>query len=368
MRELNRLLQPKTIAVIGGGVWCESIINECQKIGFSGSIWPVHPSKDKIANIKAYKSVNDLPAPPDAAFIGVNRETTISVVKDLNQLGAGGAVCFASGFLESKAEDITGEKLQNDLIKTSGTMPFLGPNCYGFINYLDKAALWPDQHGGGHVEKGVAILTQSSNIAINMTMQKRGLPIAYVLTLGNQAKVSLAQAANALLDDSRVTALGCHIEGFGDISQFESLARKAHKMGKPIITLKAGKSDQARHNTISHTASLAGTDKGAQALLDRLGIGRVHNIPDFIETLKLLHVCGPLKGENIASLSCSGGEASLMADTGLEAGIIFPPLEHAQIEQLRHCLGPKVAVANPLDYHTYIWHDVQALQLSLIHI
>ena len=362
MWDLKRLLQPKTIAVIGGGVWCKSIIEQCQKIGFSGAIWPVHPHKDEIANIKAYKSVKDLPAPPDAAFIGVNREATISIVKDLSEIGAGGAVCFASGFSESKAEDITGEKLQQELMTASGSMPSLGPNCYGFINYLDKAALWPDQHGGRHVEKGVAILTQSSNIAINMTMQTRGLPIAYVLTMGNQAKVSLARAAHALLNDERVTALGCHIEGFGNITEFEELSRKAHKLGKPIIALKVGKSDQAQNNTISHTASLAGTDIGAQAALERLGIGRVHSIPEFIETLKLLHLFGPLKTANIASLSCSGGEASLMADAGLKAGTLFPELKPTQIDLLRQSLGPRVALSNPLDYHTYIWHDLQALQ------
>ena len=92
-------------------------------------------------------------------------------------MGAGGAVCFASGFAETETDDNEnqGGKLQNDLVMMAADMPILGPNCYGLINYLDGALLWPDQHGGRRVSKGVAIITQSSNIAINMTMQALSL-------------------------------------------------------------------------------------------------------------------------------------------------------------------------------------------------
>lgn len=361
MGDLNRLLRPRSIAVVGGGAWCAEVIRQSQRMGFDGAIWPVHPRAALVAGLGAFPSVEDLPEPPDAVFVGVNRHSTVDIVEQLARIGAGGAVCFASGFAESAAEDADAQELQVRLVAAAGRMPILGPNCYGFINALDGALLWPDQHGCAPVTRGVAILTQSSNIAINLTMQQRALPIAYAITCGNMAQTRQAQIAMALLDDTRVSAIGLHIEGFGNLRDWEALAAKAHARGIPLIALKVGASQQARNATISHTASLAGSDAGAEALLQRLGIARLHALPDFVETLKLLHVHGPLAGTRIASISCSGGEASLIADMALATNITFPPLDVHQTEQLRAALGPMVALSNPLDYNTYIWRDAPAM-------
>ncbi len=330
-------------------------------MGFAGDIWPVHPKAEEVAGLPAYRDIEALPFAPDASFIGINRLATIDVVKALSARGAGGAVCFASGFLEAEAEDSEGADLQQGLLEAAGDMPVLGPNCYGFINYLDGALLWPDQHGGQRVEKGVAIVTQSSNIAINLTMQKRALPLAYVVTCGNQAQTGLAEIGEALLEDDRVTVLGLHIEGFGDLRAFEALALRARQLGKQIVALKVGRSAQARAATVSHTASLAGGDAGAGALLARLGIPRLYDLPSFLETLKLMHVVGRLPSTCIATISCSGGEASLAADTAHGRSVSLPALNDRQRIDLRAALGPMVALANPLDYHTYIWRDVDAM-------
>ena len=361
MRDLDRLLRPKSVAVIGGGAWCANVLAQLQKIGFAGDIWPVHPKRSDMGGLHTYASLDALPSAPDAVFIGVNRNLTPWVVADLADMGAGGAVCFAAGFQEAVAEDATGADLQRTLLDAAGEMPIIGPNCYGFINALDGAALWPDQHGCLRVETGVAIITQSSNIAINLTMQERGLPLAYVMTAGNQAQIGFADLGIAALEDPRVTALGLHIEGMGDLRALEALAARARTLGKSIVALKVGKSDQAQAATISHTASLAGSDAGARALLRRLGIGQVDGLADMLETLKLLHVCGPLASNRIASMSCSGGEASLIADTSVGTGLIFPPLNETQSHDLRMALGPLVALANPLDYNTYVWGDAVAM-------
>ncbi|SLN10487.1 hypothetical protein TRL7639_00007 [Falsiruegeria litorea R37] len=360
-RDLARVLNPTSIAVIGGGAWCASIIEAAQRIGYQGRIFPVHPSGKEIAGIKAIEKLEDWDGPIDAAFIGVNRFATLEVVSSLRELGAGGAVCFASGFTEALAEDASGADLQAQLVAAAGGMPILGPNCYGFVNALDRAAIWPDQHGMQPVERGVAILTQSSNIAINLTMQRRGLPIAYMVTCGNMAQTSQAAIARQLLDDDRVTAIGLHIEGFGNLREWEALAAKAHDRGVPLVALKVGASEQAQAAAVSHTASLAGSDAGAQALLDRLGIARLHGLPAFLETLKLLHANGLLTSNKIASISCSGGEASLIADLSTARDLVFPPLSESQKQELKAALGPMVALANPLDYHTYIWRDTQAM-------
>jgi acyl-CoA synthetase (NDP forming) len=358
---LQRLFNPKSIAIIGGGAWCEAVAEQAIKIGFTGAIYPVHPKQKPLAGIDSYASLADLPEPPDACFIGVNRHVTLDVVAQLNAMGAGGAICFASGFSEAEQEDDTGSDLQAQLVTAAGDMPILGPNCYGIINYLDRAILWPDQHGGATVNNGVAIITQSSNMAINITMQQRALPIATIACAGNQAQTGMADIGIHLLNDPRITALGLHIEGFNDIRAYEKLAAVAQQLGKPIVALKVGKSDQAKAATVSHTASVAGGDAGANALLKRLNIARVNSLPTFMETLKLLHFTGALQSAEIASISCSGGEASLAADTAVGHNVTFPPLTLTQKTNLRTALGPMVALANPLDYHTYIWRDADAM-------
>ncbi|WP_050528330.1 acetate--CoA ligase family protein [Pseudorhodobacter aquimaris] len=351
MKDLSRLLRPRSIAVLGS-VWAENVIAQCAKMGFSGDIWPVHPKRAEIGGIKTYASLADLPAAPDASFIGVNRHATVDVVADLSAMGAGGAVCFASGWTEA------GEAgLQADLVKAAGDMPILGPNCYGVINYLDGALLWPDQHGGRRVDCGVALLSQSSNIVINLTMQARGLPVAYVACLGNAAQVGLAELSAAFLADDRVTALGLYVEGFDDAPGFAAVAEAARLAGKGVVCLKSGKTEGARLAAASHTAALAGGGAASSAFLAQSGVAEVATMPELLETLKIFHAHGPQIGSRLCSLSCSGGEAGLVGDLADRFGIGFEPPTEAQRQTLGDLLGPIVTIANPLDYHTFIWGD-----------
>ena len=348
---LNRLLRPKSIAVLGAG-WALNVIEQCRKMGFDGPVWPVHPTKGEIGGLKAYASLADLPGVPDATFIGVNRFATIDVVAELAEMGAGGAICFASGWTEAGEPE-----LQAKLVAAAGDMPILGPNCYGVINYLDGALLWPDQHGGVRVDRGVALVSQSSNIVINLGMQQRALPVAYVACLGNAAVVGLADLAGAVLDDPRVTALGMYVEGIDDAAAFADLSEKARAMGKGIVVIKSGKTELSRTAAASHTASLAGGGAASSAFLRQVGVAEVNSPSELIETLKIFHVHGVGLGKRMCSLSCSGGEAGLVADLAAPFGIQFPPVPEATRARLFETLGPIVAIANPLDYHTLIWGD-----------
>ena len=351
MPDLSRVLRPQTIAVLGA-VWAENVIAQCRKMGFAGEIWPVHPKRSSIGGVPTYATLADLPGAPDATFIGVNRHATVEVVRELAAMGAGGAICFASGWLEA------GEAgLQADLVAAAGAMPVLGPNCYGVINYLDGALLWPDQHGGKRVERGVALLSQSSNIILNLTMQARGLPVAYVACLGNAAQVGLAELAGALLADERVTALGLYVEGIDDAPACAALAEAARAAGKGIVAVKSGKTEASRAAAASHTASLAGGGAASSAFLRQAGVAEADTLSTLIEVLKIFHIHGPGIGERLCSLSCSGGEAGLVADLAAPAGIGFPPVPQAQATRLGEILGPIVHIANPLDYHTFIWGD-----------
>ena len=357
--KLQRLLRPRRIAVVGGQA-ARRVAEQCDRLGFDGAVWPVHPTRKEVAGRRAFASLDDLPGAPDAAFVGVNREATIDAVAKLAQMGAGGAVCYASGFRE--ADD--GEALEERLLDAAGAMPLVGPNCYGLINFLDGAPLWPDQHGGHRLEanaRGVAIVTQSSNIAISMTMQRRGLPLAYIATAGNQAQIGVSALASALLDDDRVSALGLHIEGFDSVAQLEALAHKARRKYTPIVALKTGRSTLAQAAALSHTASVAGSDAGADALLRRLGIARATDLAEFLETLKLLHVHGALDGARLGSMCCSGGEASLLADAAQDAGVPLPLLTPRHAARVADAVHELVTVANPLDYHTFAWGDADAL-------
>ncbi len=351
MRDLSRLLRPKSIAVLGAG-WALNVIEQCQKMGFDGPIWPVHPTKAEIGGLRAYASLSDLPHAPDATFIGVNRHATVDVVGELSAMGAGGAICFASGWTEAGAPE-----LQAQLVAAAGDMPILGPNCYGVINYLDGALLWPDQHGGIAVDRGVALVSQSSNIVINLGMQKRALPVAYVACLGNAAMVGLADLAGALLDDPRVTALGLYIEGIDDAPAFAALAGAARAAGKGIVAIKSGKTEMSRSAAASHTASLAGGGAASSAFLRQIGVAEVNSPAELLETLKIFHTHGPDLGRRICSLSCSGGEAGLVADLAAPFGIDFPTVPTAIHAHLAEVLGPIVTISNPLDYHTFIWGD-----------
>ena len=350
---LRRLISPKSIAVVGNR-GANFAIKESIKLGFKKQIWAIHPSLDSLEGIKCFRDIKDLPEAPDATFIAVNAETAIDIVSDLKSMGGGGAVLYASGFGEVGEE---GFQRNQRLLKAADGMPLIGPNCYGFINSLDGIALWPDVHGCEPVAKGVAIITQSGNIGLNMTMQSSGLQIAYMFTLGNQTNTNIADIIHAMLDDSRVNAIGLHIEGISDVESFDVAARRAQKMKVPIIAIKSGKTKASAKIALSHTSSLTGSDELYSVFFERLGVARVDTVPEFLETLKLISVLGVIKHNGVASMSCSGGEAGMMADLidGME--ITFPSLTKSHKARVKQTLNEYVEVDNPLDYHTFIWGD-----------
>ena len=355
--KLRRLLAPRHLAVIGGES-ARLVTEQCLKIGFEGEIWPVNPRRQEIQGLTCYPSVEALPGVPDAAFVGVPREATVEVVGELAARGVAGAVCYAAGFAERGPE---GAALQERLIAAAGDMALVGPNCYGLLNYLDGAALWPEGHGGQRRERGVALVMQSGNIALNLTMQERSLPIAYVISAGNQACLGLGDYVEALIDDPRVSAIGLYIEGLTDVPGFARAAARALDKGVPLVALKTGNSEIGARIALSHTSSLAGTESLYDALFERLGVLRVKTLGAFIETLKFFAVAPPPAGPRLAVTCCSGGEASLAADLAAQLGLELPALSKRQEKELTAVLSDIVTLANPLDYNTMVWGDRDGL-------
>jgi acyl-CoA synthetase (NDP forming) len=354
---LTRLLRPKSIAVFGGGV-AEELVRQCDRLGYEGEIWPVHPKKEEMQGRKVYQSVTDLPGSPDAAYVGVNRNLTIDIVRDLAARGAGGAICYATGFTEAGEE---GSELEDQLLEASGEMALIGPNCYGLLNYVDGAVLWPDQQGGRRVDKGVAIITESSNVAFNLSMQRRGLPIGYMMSLGNQLKFELHDAIHAFARQKQVTAIGLYVEAMTEPRAFQQAVNVARDLGKPIVAIKTGRSDVAQKIVVSHTASLAGSDALVSDLFDRLGVARVESLEALIEALKVLHVLGPLEGGRVGAMSTSGGDLTLLADAMIGSSLTMPPLSDEVKRKLSAVVHERMVAANPLDFQMFDWDDEDRL-------
>ena len=362
MSRLARLLVPRSLALIGGHP-AETAIEQCRRLGFGGDLWAVHPTRSEMAGVPCVPTVEDLPAAPDAALVAVNRKATVEVVGSLAAMGAGAAVCYASGFAEAGPE---GMALQEALSEAAGDMPVVGPNCYGTVSAVAGAALWPDQQGLRRVDGGVALVTQSGNIGLDLTLQTRPMPIAHVLTLGNQADVGKAEWLESQVDDPAVTAVGLHVEALHDVPRFVGACRRASARGVPVVALKTGSSARGAEIAASHTSSMVGSDDAYRALFERVGVRRVRSVPELLDTLHVLDRLGALGGNRIVSLSCSGGEASIVADRCEDLDLVLPAFDDGRVGRVRAALGggaeaDLVSVSNPFDYHTFIWGDLDRL-------
>ena len=353
LANLRRLLKPRHVAFIGGK-GLAAPIQGCLSGGFTGQIWPVHPTYPEIAGIKCYSSVEALPEAPDASYIAAPREATIEIVRALARRGAGGCVCYAAGFAEAGPE---GAALQKRLVEAAGELALVGPISYGVLNYIDGVHMFASGPGGMRTERGAAFVGQSGNIALTLTMNERSVPFAYVISAGAQAVLSLADYVDALADDPRVSAIGLYIEGLSDVPAFARAALKAINKGKPIVAVKVGRSELGAKLAMSHTSSLAGSDKLYDALFERLAIIRVDTLPALLETLKFVSVAAPLAGERLVVFTCSGGDSLMSADKAADLGLALPEFSPAQFADLRRQLPSFATVSNPLDYNLSLWGD-----------
>lgn len=358
---LKRLLAPRHLAFVGGRSMARAL-KRCAEGGYLGQLWLVNPQHESLEGVPCVRSIAELPCGPDAVFVATNRDLTLTCVAELAAKGAGGVICYASGFAETGAE---GQALQQQLLKVAGNMALLGPNCYGLLDYLHNSALWPVAHGGKPVEKGVAVLTQSGNFAYNLSMSDRSLPVAYMASVGNQAQLGIAELMDVLLDEPRVTAIGLHLEGLKNVPGFARAAHKALEKGIPIIALKTGVSQIGAELALSHTSSLSGSDALYDSLFARLGVIRVSGPVSFVETLKAA-ACGKLPaGNSLIALACSGGDAGLIADYAERNDLSLPKLDESQTDELAQVLPSYANLVNPLDFTTAIWGDGEALNRML---
>jgi acetate---CoA ligase (ADP-forming) len=358
--DIQRLIAPRSIALIGATAWTDAVAAGNAAIGFGGTIWRVHPKRPSTAATTYYRSVAELPGVPDAAFLAVPNVDAPAVAAELAARGAGGFVCFTSGFSETGTE--SGARLTQELAQGAGALPFFGPNCYGFVNFFDRVAMLPDQVVGPAIERGVALICQSGTIALTLMFNERSLPIGYLITVGNQTRLAVEDLIELLCDDPRVSAFGLYLEGIKDAQRFARAADKARAAGKPIAVVKAGRTAAAARTAHSHTGALAGADTVFDAFCRRAGLARCETLGTLCETLKLLHAGGPLGGSKVLVMGASGGDMAMTSDVSRTLELDFSPIPEQRAALLRELLTDRVTVANPFDIHTYLWFDPPALR------
>ena len=354
---LKRLLEPKHIAVIGG-VEAGNAVLSSRALGFDGPVWAVNPKRTELGGVPCFPSVEDLPEAPDAVFLAVPRTAAVDTVRKLRDRGAGSVVGYTAGFRELGGE---GADLEAALVEAAGDLALVGPNCFGTLNFVAGAALWPYDYGGGRVERGVAIVSQSGMLTSNVTMNRRTLPIAHVIGAGNQSVLGIEDYLDVLVDDPAITAVGLYIEQLRDIAGFCEAALRALEAGIPIVAIKAGASDIAASLTVTHTGSLSGSDDAYQALFDRLGVIRVSSPVQMLETLKMLILGGVPEGRRVAGFTASGGDAAMLADYAQDHDLTFEPPSGEGATALKSLLPEIATVSNPLDYTTPLWGNVDAV-------
>jgi acetyl-CoA synthetase len=357
--DIRRLIAPRSIALIGAGAWTDAVAAGNAALGFRGTIYRVHPTRQSTATTTYYPSVADLPEAPDSAFIAVPNQEAPAVAGALAARGCGGFVCFSAGFSETGSD--LGHRLTQELVTQAGNLPFFGPNCYGFVNFFDRAALLPDQVVGSQIERGVALICQSGTIALTLMFNGRSLPIGCLFSVGNQTRLAVEDLIEILSDDPRVTAFGLYLEGVKDAGALAKAADKARSKGKPIAVIKSGRTAAAARTAHSHTGALAGEDSVFESFCKQTGMARCDTLATLSETLKVFHSGGALPGRKVLIMGASGGDMAMTADVSRNLDLDFAAIPGAQAATLRELLTDRVTVANPLDVHTYLWFDPPAM-------
>ncbi|MGO4441112.1 acetate--CoA ligase family protein [Rhizobium sp. RAF56] len=347
----RRLLAPRHIALVGGS-YVELTLRNIKRHGFQGEVYVVNGKREEIGGYKCYRSLSDLPVSPDATYLGVNADVTVAALAELNQIGAGGVICYASGFSELGE---AGAERNRQLIAAAGDMAVVGPNCYGLVNYVTHASMWPSGYQALSTKRGAAVVGQSGNVCIHLTSNQRSVPFSYLISAGNQAILGFEDYIEYLIDDPNVTCIGLFMEGIRDVPAFSEACLRARAEGMPVIVCRSGRSELGAAMAASHTSSLAGQNEYYDALFDRLGVIVTDTVPQFLEMLKMASVTPSLEGRRIAVFSSSGGDNGLAADYCSFAGLELPQPTRQQIDAIKPLLPDYGHVSNPLDFTAGYW-------------
>ena len=349
MNVLDKIMKPKSIAVVGASTKEHTIgsdiMKRLQEYNFNGKIYPVNPKGGIIEGLQAYTSVLEIPGEVDLAIIVVNAKFVLDTIDQCHEKGIKGLCIITAGFKETGAEGAEAEKQLLAKVREYG-MRCVGPNCLGVVNThpdirMDGcfAESLPERGNIGFVSQSGALGGGILNI-----LKDLNLGFAQFISIGNQADVNAETALEYWENEADVEQILLYMESIQNPANFRKLASRISKK-KPILALKAAGASAAS----SHTGSLAGADKAANALLGQSGVIREYSLKDLFATAKVFANCPIPKGNRVAIITNSGGPGIMATDAVCEHGMQMAKISDATKEKLRSFLPSAASVKNPID-------------------
>ena len=353
MSNLDKIMKPKSVAVIGASTKEHTIgsdiMKRLQEYKFNGNIYPVNPKGGVIEGLQAYTSILEVPGEVDLAIIVVNQKFVLDTIDQCHQKGVGGLVVITAGFKETGKEGAEAEKQLLAKVQEYG-MRCVGPNCLGVVNTHPEIRLdgcfaetLPER---GHI----AFVSQSGALGggILNILKDLNLGFSQFISIGNQADVNAETAMEYWENDEDVDQILLYMESIANPANFRKLATRISKK-KPVLALKAGRSAAGASAASSHTGSLAGADKAANALLAQSGVIREYSLKNLFSTAKVFANCPIPKGNRVAIITNSGGPGIMATDAICENGMQMAPITDETKAKLRSFLPAAASVKNPID-------------------
>ena len=354
-RSLERLLAPRSIAIIGASEDFMKVNGRPLKFlvdkEYGGTIYPINPKYEELAGLRCYADVRDVPAFVDLAIVAVPASATAAAVEACAAKGVGGVVVFSSGFAEMGEEGRAQERALAKLARERG-LPLCGPNTLGFWNAFERVIATFSQAGEGPVLPGpVAFVTQSGafGTAIVALARQRGIRLGYFINSGNEADLRFAEFVRYALRDPRIRVVAGYIEGLKDGDELLDVADEARALGKPIVIVKVGRSAAGARAAMSHTGSLAGSDRVYTGVFRQKGIVRAYDVDELLDAVAALSLAPLPAGPRIGIVTQSGGAGVLMADRAEELGLEVAELTEKTKDALRGVLPAFGSFNNPID-------------------
>lgn len=363
--DLSRLLDPRTIAVVGAtpreDTYAHETLRNLELAGFPGEVWGVHPTHRVVRGREVFPSLAELPEPADAVVIAVGAGAVPGLVAEAGAAGCGGAVVYAAGFAEDKTG--AGADLQAELraAALAHDFPVCGPNCDGIVRLHGRVALWGDALRD--VPAGpVGLIAQSGNVAVNALGASRGLRLHTVVSCGNQAVLDAVDFLDALADEADLRSVALFLESDGDGDRLcDALARCADA-GVRVAILKVGASAVGASAAAAHTGSVAGDHRVFRSLVEEAGAAWATDLHELLELAKALATPSRAAGGGVAVVTCSGGDCGMAADEAEALGIDLPRIAPETAARINAVLPAGTTAANPLDYTAQIWGEIEPLK------
>ena len=351
--KLDPLFTPRSIAVIGaspnGGAG-SIVLRNMQRLGYTGTVYPINPKYKEIFGYPCYASLRDLPAPADCAAVLLGSRSLLPMLEEAHAAGVKGVWGFASGFAETGGEGRAMQRRIHDFCHESGLL-FCGPNCVGYANITDKTCMYSAPLPQAFRPGDIGVIAQSGAVLLALGNANRMAGFSRLISSGNEAALGLADYMDYLADDDATHVIALFIETIRDPEAFAAACSRAAEKGKPVIALKVGRSELACRVAATHTGAIAGSDRILDAFFRRANVMRVNTLDDLLETAVLFSGLRGLSAGSpkVGMATVSGGEMGMLADVCSDSGLIFPPISEAGKERLRKVLPPYAPIANPLD-------------------